>query len=334
MAQAVASSADIFPRGTGLLIIEVRHSNPNGDPDAESEPRTIDTDGRGLISPVSFKRKLRDLVGAKDGAAWEHAANLLALVSDNARSYDILETRGRIRSDITAMDRATFVHSFWDGRIFGNTFLEEAKDATTEASADDDSKSTMRRKGSTRKGNASESTAPSTRDHFISTGVVQFGPGISVSPVEIERLTMTSKAGVQEGKDRGMAPLGWRVVRHGVYTMPFFVNPMMARKTGCTSTDVDLLKLLLPHAYSATASAIRPFVEIRHAWYAEHKSPLGSCPDSMILDALTPTRSNDSDKPSSSVSEYQIPEALPDPVLSRLASFEDLCARDWASATA
>ena len=25
-------------RGTGLLVIEVRHSNPNGDPDAESEP--------------------------------------------------------------------------------------------------------------------------------------------------------------------------------------------------------------------------------------------------------------------------------------------------------
>ena len=51
-----------FPRGTGLLIIEVRHSNPNGDPDAESDPRTLDVDGRGLISPVSFKRKLRDLL--------------------------------------------------------------------------------------------------------------------------------------------------------------------------------------------------------------------------------------------------------------------------------
>ena len=35
-------------RGTGMLVIEVRHSNPNGDPDAESEPRTIDSDGRGL----------------------------------------------------------------------------------------------------------------------------------------------------------------------------------------------------------------------------------------------------------------------------------------------
>jgi Cas7 group CRISPR-associated protein Csh2 len=56
-----------FNRGTGLLVIEVQNSNPNGDPDAESEPRTLDSDGRGLISPVSFKRKLRDLVAASDG---------------------------------------------------------------------------------------------------------------------------------------------------------------------------------------------------------------------------------------------------------------------------
>ena len=62
-----------FNRGTGLLVIEVRHSNPNGDPDAESEPRTLDGDGRGLISPVSFKRKLRDLVADHEGPVWLEA---------------------------------------------------------------------------------------------------------------------------------------------------------------------------------------------------------------------------------------------------------------------
>ena len=52
----------LFNRGTGLIIIDVVNSNPNGDPDGESEPRTFEGDGRGLISPVSFKRKLRDLM--------------------------------------------------------------------------------------------------------------------------------------------------------------------------------------------------------------------------------------------------------------------------------
>ena len=47
MALDKESKSTAFNRGTGLLVIEVRHSNPNGDPDAESEPRTIDADGRG-----------------------------------------------------------------------------------------------------------------------------------------------------------------------------------------------------------------------------------------------------------------------------------------------
>ena len=49
------------PRVTGLLVIEVRNSNPNGDPDRESDPRTRAHDGKGIISDVSFKRKLREL---------------------------------------------------------------------------------------------------------------------------------------------------------------------------------------------------------------------------------------------------------------------------------
>ena len=128
-----------------------------------------------------------------------------------------------------------FKDAFWDGRVFGNTFLEDVK---------------------------GKDFKPGEKDHFISTGVVQFGPGVSIAPIEVERLTTTNKAGVEEGKDRGMAPLGWRVVRHAVYAMPFFVNPMMARKSGCGIADIELMKFLIPHAYRNTASAIRPFVEV------------------------------------------------------------------------
>ena len=41
-------------RATGLLVIEVVNSNPNGDPDRESDPRQR-PNGSGEISPVSFK---------------------------------------------------------------------------------------------------------------------------------------------------------------------------------------------------------------------------------------------------------------------------------------
>jgi len=58
-------------RATGVLVIEVKNSNPNGDPDRESDPRQRSHDQRGMITGVSFKRKLRDLVDSKDGEVWK-----------------------------------------------------------------------------------------------------------------------------------------------------------------------------------------------------------------------------------------------------------------------
>ena len=44
-------------------------------------------------------------------------------------------------------------------------------------------------------------------------------------------------------------------------------------------------------------------VEVRHAWYFEHKSPLGSCSDFAILDALTPIKT-DPNEPSTAWADY------------------------------
>lgn len=284
-----------FNRGTGLLVIDVINSNPNGDPDGESEPRTFDGDSRGLISPVSLKRKVRDLMEAPDGDV-RQAALSSAGRNTAGRSYGILESRGRDRKEISAMPTDAFRAAYWDGRVFGNTFIEE-KD----------------------------------KGRFIATGVVQVGPGVSISPVEIVRLTLTNKAGVEGDKDRGMAPLAFRVVRHGLYAMPFFVNPSAARKSGCDAADIAILKFLLPHAYAHTASGIRPEVHVVHAWYAEHKGPLGSCPDPLILSALKPKRKPgfDPETPSLSIDEYEIPTSLSDELRSRLESVEDLCLKQW-----
>lgn len=287
-----------FNRGTGFLVIDVVNSNPNGDPDGESEPRTFEGDNRGLISPVSFKRKLRDLMENEAGDV-RKAALVAVGKAPAGRSFDILESRGRERKQISAMSLEDFRAKYWDGRVFGNTFVEE-KD----------------------------------KGRFITTGVVQVGPGVSIAPIDVTRLTLTNKSGVQEGKDRGMAPLAFRVVRHGLYIMPFFVNPSAAGKSGCDARDIDILKFLIPHAYSHTASGIRPQVNIVHAWYAEHKTPLGSCPDPSILAALRPKKRENPEEPSRGIEDYDIPTKLPDDLRARLAAFEDLCLKDWPLAVA
>ncbi len=285
-------------RSTGLLVIEVVNSNPNGDPDRESDPRQR-PNGLGEISPVSFKRKLRDLLEDYEGPVFKAVCGKLGFNKDE---FAILEARGRDRKTVTAemgknikdfdekefLD-SPFVKKYWDGRLFGNTFLEEG-------------------------GNKG----------YIKTGVVQFTMGLSVSPVLIQRYTNTNKAGVQEGKNQGMAPLAYRIVEHGVYCMPFYVNPSHAHKSGCTKKDIDLLKALIPYAYDHTRSAIRPDVRIRHAWYMEHQNSLGSCADWKLIEALTPTRKGDDPmQPSVSWNDYDVPDNLPDELKIKV-SFNDL----------
>lgn len=271
-------------RVTGLLIIEVINSNPNGDPDRDSDPRQR-PDWRGEISPVSFKRKLRDLVEDKDGIVWKELSKELKL---NDAEFGVLESRGRDRKVIEGQIKDnSFAGAYWDGRVFGNTFLEEGSSGS------------------------------------IKTGVVQVGLGISVAPIEINRHTNTNKSGVQEGKDRGMAPMGYRFVPHGVYCMPFFVNPSMASKSGCTQRDIELMKMLIPLAYSHTRSHARPMVEIRHAWVMTHKSQLGSCSDFTLIDALTPTKKSEPDSASTSWSDYDVPTELPEALTAKV-TLEDL----------
>ena len=80
------------PRITGLLVMEVRKSNPNGDPEREGSPRQR-PDAKGEISPVSIKRKLRDLVLEKEGVVWRQVKLKLGIQDDER--FQILESRGR-----------------------------------------------------------------------------------------------------------------------------------------------------------------------------------------------------------------------------------------------
>lgn len=264
-----------IPRITGLLVLEVRKSNPNGDPERESSPRQR-PDGKGEISPVSIKRKLRDLVEGNESEAWDGRCKKHVQADYH---YDILEKRGRNRAEINTMMKddkgglsETFKKRFWDARLFGNTFLEEGGGDT------------------------------------IRAGVSHFGVGVSISPIEIEFSTWTNKSGVEAGKDRGMAPMAFRVLKHGIFTVPFFVNPSQAHKTGCTLADVEIMLELLPFIYSHNPSVSRTMIDVRHAHVIRHKDPVGSFSDFALIDALTPKRiSGDATKPSESAEEYDFP---------------------------
>lgn len=294
-------------RATGLLVIAVENVNPNGDPDRESDPRQRSHDRRGYISGVSFKRKLRDIVELKEGAVWKHLKEKLGLVNDK---FCILESRERGFSDVKDASEAwrkvlelidkgndgiDVANKYWDARLFGATFLEKGEDAPQSGGG-----------------------AVARDRKYIRTGVAQFGIGVSVAPVRIQRDTNTKKASAQESKDRGMAPLACRYVEHGVYCMPFFVNPTAALQSGCTAQDIALLLNMIRCAYSSTRSVTRShgIIEVRHAWYAEHENELGSFSEFDFIEKLTPRRKGgDTENPSASGvpidDQYDVPGELP-----------------------
>ncbi len=256
--------SDFINRGTGLLLIDVTNSNPNGDPDRDSDPR-VRQDRRGEISPVSFKHKIRELVEEKNSSLWKEIAEELNLPETG---FDILESKNTKRAEAQNLTAEELVAKYWDVRVFGTTFLEEKAQS------------------------------------FIASGVAQFGLGVSLDPVEVERMTTTKVLPVEENKSRGMAPLAYRIVTYGVYAMPFFINATAAQKTHCTKKDIDLLLRLIPHAYKETASYIRSQVDLRYAFYVEHNRARGTYNDFKILEALTPVRFEQNEGPASSWKDY------------------------------
>src|SRR5207245_1988754 len=110
---------------TGLLIIEATMSNLNGDPDRESDPRTLESAAGefGLVSDVSIKRKVRDMVLFKEGPIWENISKALGIT---AAGFDLLERPDRNRAEIGSLSAGEFLSRFWDARVFGSNFLAES----------------------------------------------------------------------------------------------------------------------------------------------------------------------------------------------------------------
>lgn len=116
------------------------------------------------------------------------------------------------------------------------------------------------------------------RDQHIRSGVISFACGYSLAPIELVEATLTNKKGVQDGKDRGMAPNAHRTVRHAVYSLAFDVNYNTAKKTKTKFRDVLINLHFLPMIYYLNPSRIRNAanVTLRAYYLFEHENRYGS----------------------------------------------------------
>ena len=60
MTTATTTHTDITRRHDFVMLFDVADGNPNGDPDAGNMPRIEPNSGKGLVSDVCLKRKVRN----------------------------------------------------------------------------------------------------------------------------------------------------------------------------------------------------------------------------------------------------------------------------------
>jgi hypothetical protein len=65
---------------------------------------------------------------------------------------------------------------------------------------------------------------------------------------------------------------------------------------------------------------------VRHAWYAEHKEPIGSFSEFGFVETMTPKKKSDPIEPSTSWDDYNVPTKSAATVLKdKTENFCDLC---------
>ncbi|OIO12027.1 MAG: type I-C CRISPR-associated protein Cas7/Csd2 [Gallionellaceae bacterium CG1_02_60_325] len=255
-----------------VLLFDVKDGNPNGDPDAGNLPRVDAETGRGLVTDVSLKRKVRNFVGMvkadKDGKPlpeYDIYIREKAILNDqNERAYvgigkaDLLkgDNKKRKGGDAVGEARDWMCKNFYDVRTFGAVM------------------STGVNCGQVR-------------------GPVQLTFARSVDPVVAQEHSITrmavatvAEAEKQDGDNRTMGRKF--TVPYGLYVAHGFVSAHLANQTGFGEEDLELLWKALEQMFEHDRSAARGEMTTRGLYVFKHDSKLGNAPAHSLFDRIQP----------------------------------------------
>ena len=225
----MTKSSIIENRYDFLLLFDVKDGNPNGDPDAGNLPRVDAETGHGLVTDVCLKRKVR---------------NYVALRNEEKPPYDIF-----------VKEKAILNNTIEQAYISLGIDLEKAPV--------DERDGKKRNKTNQGQGNEVNRAKEFMCKNFydirtfgavLSTGAnagqvrgpVQLTFGRSVDPIvslehSITRMAVTTAADAekQSGDNRTMGRKF--TVPYGLYQAHGFVSAPLAKQTGFSETDLDIL---------------------------------------------------------------------------------------------
>ncbi len=259
-----------------VLLFDVTNGNPNGDPDAGNLPRLDAETGNGLVTDVSLKRKVRNYVGLvkQEQPPFEIYIKEKAILNNqHKRAYlgidraDLLEGDDKKRKGGDAVDdaRAWMCRNFFDVRTFGAVM------------------STGVNCGQVR-------------------GPVQLTFARSIDPIVAQEHSITrmavateAEAEKQEGDNRTMGRK--HTVPYGLYRAHGFVSAFLAKQTGFSEEDLQLLWQALTQMFEHDRSAARGEMATRGLYVFKHESELGNAPAHALFDRVLVKRKEGVDVP-------------------------------------
>jgi len=248
-----------------VLLFDVKDGNPNGDPDAGNLPRMDAETGHGLMTDVSMKRKVRNFVGmAKDEQPpFEIYVKEKAILNNqHKRAYvgigreELLSGDDKKRKGGDAVDdaRSWMCRNFYDVRTFGAVM------------------STGINCGQVR-------------------GPVQLTFARSIDPIiaqehSITRMAVATEAEAekQDGDNRTMGRK--HTVPYGLYVAHGFVSSFLAKQTGFSEDDLELLWQALGQMFEHDRSAARGEMTTRGLYVFKHESELGNAPAHSLFERV------------------------------------------------
>jgi CRISPR-associated protein Csd2 len=247
------------------LLFDVQDGNPNGDPDAGNLPRLDAESGHGLVTDVCLKRKVRNYVGIAKGEQPpfeiyvkekavlnnQHTRAYVAIGAEDALKGDDKKRKGGDKVDEA---RAWMCQNFFDVRTFGAVM------------------STGVNCGQVR-------------------GPVQLTFGRSIDPIvqlehSITRMAVATEAEAEKqgGDNRTMGRKF--TVPYGLYLAHGFVSAHLAKQTGFSGGDLDLLWESLTNMFEHDRSAARGIMSTRGLYVFEHASALGNAPAHALFERI------------------------------------------------
>jgi CRISPR-associated protein Csd2 len=274
-----------------VLLFDVKDGNPNGDPDAGNLPRLDAETGHGLVTDVCLKRKVRNYVGIARGEQppYEiYVKEKAVLNKQHERAYegigktDLLKGDDKKRKGGDAVDEARqwMCKNFFDIRAFGAVMSIGV--------------------------NCGQVRGP-----------VQLTFARSVSPVvalehSITRMAVATEAEAekQQGDNRTMGRKF--TVPYGLYRAHGFISAHLAKQTGFSNDDLNLLWDSLVNMFEHDRSAARGEMTTRGLYVFKHESELGDAPAHRLFD-LVDVKQNDSDSPARGFADFtvRVPPAGP-----------------------